>query len=455
MSDRGKTIWNLIVGISLISIVAAGLKLFPMNKKYDRIKDRSRNLQFGTDEELENVIAFLEKRLEERNNYQFIINKEPMVLTNVLSLDGSGRRSRRNKSVIRVALIYQRENNFQAQIDYRGKNFGVSAGELIENIGEVVLIDKNQVIIKNENRLMSYPAPGMKDGLPKELSNFSLKGDISISSKQSNKQPEPISALNKDDVALMVRKSGISKNVKKTQKPGKNRLNNRPQDNQSATRLLINDDGNARQNTQNDINVPEESLVEGMFNIAIAKKNEQSANKNRPLFDTDNNSTPTTIVRTVKKPAVDYGISALSPMPSKQLKTSSDARKIKKRSKQLNNNVRNNNFSRTKVVKTNTDRSSLQAKRTPAPTTIRAKDYPTWKHELQALLGIPKPIVNGNPGLMSFNELKVVMKTEKNIDSSIFQQTYKDVGYDNFQKYLDENGANIISMLRTRRNSSL
>ena len=455
MSDRGKTIWNLIVGISLISIVAAGLKLFPMNKKYDRIKDRSRNLQFGTDEELENVIAFLEKRLEERNNYQFIINKEPMVLTNVLSLDGSGRRSRRNKSVIRVALIYQRENNFQAQIDYRGKNFGVSAGELIENIGEVVLIDKNQVIIKNENRLMSYPAPGMKDGFPKELSNFSLKGDISISSKQSNKQPELISALNKDDVALMVRKSGISKNVKKTQKPGKNRLNNRPQDNQSATRLLINDDGNARQNTQNDINVPEESLVEGMFNIAIAKKNEQSANKNRPLFDTDNNSTPTTIVRTVKKPAFEYGISALSPMPLKQLKTSSDARKIKKRSKQLNNNVRNNNFSRTKVVKTNTDRSSLQAKRTPAPTTIRAKDYPTWKHELQALLGIPKPIVNGNPGLMSFNELKVVMKTEKNIDSSIFQQTYKDVGYDNFQKYLDENGANIISMLRTRRNSSL
>ena len=81
-----------------------------------------------------------------------------------------------------------------------------------------------------------------------------------------------------------------------------------------------------------------------MFNIAIAKKNEQSPNKNRPLFDNDNNSTPTTIVRTVKKPAVEYGISALSPMPSKQLKTSSDARKIKKRSKQLNNNVRNNNF---------------------------------------------------------------------------------------------------------------
>tara|TARA_Y100000588_G_scaffold387472_1_gene485267 strand:- start:1096 stop:2448 length:1353 start_codon:yes stop_codon:yes gene_type:complete len=450
MSDRGRTIWNLIVGISLISIVAAGLKLFPMNKKYDRIKDRSRNLQFGTDEELENVIAFLEKRLEERNNYQFIINKEPMVLTNVLSLDGSGRRSRRNKSAIRVALIYQRENNFQAQIDYRGKIFGISAGDFIENIGDVVLIDKNQVIIKNENRLMSYPAPGIKDGLPKELSNFSLKGETSILSKQSKKQSEPISALNKNDVVPMVLKSGISNNVSKIQKPGKNHLNNRPQGNKPVTELVI---GNARQKPKK--TVPPESLVEGMFNIAIAKKNEQSPNKNRPLFDSDNKSAPTTIVKKVKKPAVDYGISALSPMPSKQLKSSSDTRKIKKRSKQLNNNVRNNNSPKVKVVKSNTDRSSLQAKGTPAPTKIRAKEYPTWKHELQALLGIPKPIVNGNPGLMSFNELKVVMKTEKNIDSSIFQQTYKDVGYDNFQKYLDENGTNIITMLRSRKNSSL
>ena len=56
---------------------------------------------------------------------------------------------------------------------------------------------------------------------------------------------------------------------------------------------------------------------------------------------------------------------------------------------------------------------------------------------------------------MSFNELKVLMQSEKNIDNSIFQQTYKDVGYDSFQKYLDENSTNIISMLRNRKNSSL
>ena len=64
MSDRTKTIWNLILGISLFSIIALGFKLFPLNKKYKKIYDRSKNIQFGTDQELENVISFLEKRLD-------------------------------------------------------------------------------------------------------------------------------------------------------------------------------------------------------------------------------------------------------------------------------------------------------------------------------------------------------------------------------------------------------
>ena len=116
MSERSKTVWNLVVGIAIFSLIASGFKLLPMNKKYAKINSRSKNIKFGTDEELENVIGFLENRLEDRNLYRFMIDKEPMMLTNVLSLaDGTGRRARRNRSAIRVALIYQRNNNFQAQ----------------------------------------------------------------------------------------------------------------------------------------------------------------------------------------------------------------------------------------------------------------------------------------------------------------------------------------------------
>jgi hypothetical protein len=160
MSERSVTIWNLLVGITIVSLIATGFKLFPMNKKYNRIKARSSNVQFGTDKELENIIGFLESRLEERSKFQFQIENSPMMLTNVLSLaDGSGKRARRNRNALRVALVYQRENNYQAQIDYRGKAFTVTIGDSIPNIGVVEFIDNTQVIIKTNSGIKAYPAP--------------------------------------------------------------------------------------------------------------------------------------------------------------------------------------------------------------------------------------------------------------------------------------------------------
>ena len=97
MSERSVTIWNLLVLFTIISLVASSFSVFPMNKKYNRVKKRSTDLQFGTDKELENIISYLEGRLEERSQFQFKIENTPMMLTNVLGLaDGSGRRIKRN-----------------------------------------------------------------------------------------------------------------------------------------------------------------------------------------------------------------------------------------------------------------------------------------------------------------------------------------------------------------------
>ena len=38
MSDRSVTIWNLVVAFTVVSLVATSFKLFPMNKKYSRLK---------------------------------------------------------------------------------------------------------------------------------------------------------------------------------------------------------------------------------------------------------------------------------------------------------------------------------------------------------------------------------------------------------------------------------
>ena len=161
MSDRSVTIWNLLVGFTIVSLVATSFKLFPMNKKYNRVKARSSNLQFGTDKELEDIISYLEERLELRSEFQFVIENTPMMLTNVLALaDGSGRRVKRNRNAVRVALVYQRDEYFQAQIDYRGQAFTVSVGDTIPNVGIVDKIDGSQVVIKTDGGLKTYPAPG-------------------------------------------------------------------------------------------------------------------------------------------------------------------------------------------------------------------------------------------------------------------------------------------------------
>ena len=161
MRERSITVWNLVVGFSIVSIVAMSFKLFPMNKEFNRLKDRSTDLQFGTDKELENIISYLEERLEDRSDFQFVIENTPMLLTNVLSLaDGGGRKARRNRNALRVAFVYQRNEHFQAQIDYRGKAFTVSVGDTLPNIGTVNLIDGTQVVIQTTSGVKSYPTPG-------------------------------------------------------------------------------------------------------------------------------------------------------------------------------------------------------------------------------------------------------------------------------------------------------
>ena len=161
MSDRSVTIWNLLVGFTIVSLVATSFKLFPMNKNYNRVKVRSSNLQFGTDKELEDIISYLEERLELRSEFQFVTENTPMMLTIVLALaDGSGRRVKQNRNAVRVALVYQRDEYFQAQIDYRGQAFTVSVGDTIPNVGIVDKIDGSQVVIKTDGGLKTYPAPG-------------------------------------------------------------------------------------------------------------------------------------------------------------------------------------------------------------------------------------------------------------------------------------------------------
>ena len=436
MSDRSKTVWNLVVGIAIFSIIAVSFKLFPMNKKYSKINDRSKNIKFGTDEELENVIGFLENRLEDRNLYRFMIDKEPMMLTNVLSLaDGTGRRARRNRSAIRVALIYQRNNNFQAQIDYRGRVFGVTAGEVVENVGEILLIDQNRVVIKNEDRVISYPAPGQSESGPKEINDFSYS--------RSKKKSVALSfAKTSQNNAEKSNRSLARESEKKPFDPLENKkiIKVNPPKEQSSN-MKVEEIENIEDVAEKIDAIQPQSLVEDMFNDAVEEKNKQSPNQNNPVNAFFEEDLAIAKVKKFKKPAEVYGI--LPPEENSKL-VSKNIDKSEMGEKSIGGMVASVSTS-----------DELETKKQENKKTTEAVNYPSWKHEMQSLLGFPKPAVNGNPGLMTFNELKVLLQSDTEIDNAIFEKKYKEVGQKIFQQYLDQNSSYIISILRNKADRSL
>ena len=122
------------------------------------------NLQFGADKELEGVIDFLEKRLQDRNAFNFTLEKEPLRLTNVLYLtDAQGRMLRyRNKKKLRVTYIIDGASTQYAGIQYRGENYTVVMGDSIAG-GEVVWIDADEVVIIKGETEYHYSVAGLAE----------------------------------------------------------------------------------------------------------------------------------------------------------------------------------------------------------------------------------------------------------------------------------------------------
>ena len=150
MNDRSKTVWVILSVLTLLSVLFAGYKIYPIHQKWQGAVERSKNTKIGTDTELENVINFLEDRLKYRLDYKFSLDKEPMRLANVVYItDASGKRiSGRRTSKIKVTHVINGKVKY-AGVYFKGKNFNVVEGDTIEDvvvkkIGKFgITVDKN------------------------------------------------------------------------------------------------------------------------------------------------------------------------------------------------------------------------------------------------------------------------------------------------------------------------
>ena len=153
MNKRQKTIWVIILLLTFLSVVLVGVKLYPVADKWHEAVERAENLRIGTDEELENIINFLENRLKKRLQYEFTMEKDPMLLTNVIYLtDAGGRRmSNRSTDQVEVKHIITNGKNRYAGIQYRGQNLTLVEGDSVDG-GEIVSIMRDGIILLKNNQ---------------------------------------------------------------------------------------------------------------------------------------------------------------------------------------------------------------------------------------------------------------------------------------------------------------
>ena len=58
MNNRQQTVWVIISLLTFLSVVLAGVKLYPVVNTWQGAVERAENIKIGTDEELENTINF-------------------------------------------------------------------------------------------------------------------------------------------------------------------------------------------------------------------------------------------------------------------------------------------------------------------------------------------------------------------------------------------------------------
>ena len=152
MNNRHQTIWVIISLLTFLSVVIAGVKLYPVVNTWQGAVERAETIKIGTDEELEKTINFLEDRLKNRLDYTFAMEKTPMLLTNVIYLANSGGRrlGKQRRSQVRITHIINGRNRYVG-IQHMGQNYTLVEGDSLDG-GEIVRIDVDGIVFSKENQ---------------------------------------------------------------------------------------------------------------------------------------------------------------------------------------------------------------------------------------------------------------------------------------------------------------
>ena len=146
MNLRNKFIWNLVITMSIISVIWCTWSLYNINFETNKLFEDYKNEEVGTDKRLQNKVTELEGIYTYRKELQFKIAENPFDLSRVI-IDG-GKRSKLWIS----GIINRPDGSIMAILNFKNSSYNVVKGDSIAG-GVIDNITSTEVIFKKEDRL--------------------------------------------------------------------------------------------------------------------------------------------------------------------------------------------------------------------------------------------------------------------------------------------------------------
>lgn len=161
MDRRTRFFWSLAIMVGIVVILVEAYTLNDIRKGRERFATAAKEATIGTDEELEKIINFLESNLESRADFNFELKNNPMKLDKVVFLtDEQGRLiNSMQANTIRVSGLYMNIKPAKATVEYKGKEYTVKVGSLIED-HKVIRITENGILVLRRGEVKFYSLQG-------------------------------------------------------------------------------------------------------------------------------------------------------------------------------------------------------------------------------------------------------------------------------------------------------
>ena len=151
MNLRNKFIWNMVIGLSFLTVAWFGWSLFNISSDANILYNTFINEQVGTDEQLQDKVTELENIYTLRGEANFKTNQNPFDLSRAISVS-SGKKGQ----MWITGTMSTKSKGIVAFIKYKGDDFNVTKGDSIA--GGVIkdITDKEVVFEKNKNLKYFY-----------------------------------------------------------------------------------------------------------------------------------------------------------------------------------------------------------------------------------------------------------------------------------------------------------